>query len=225
MIQIQEIFKTLKFISDSSLLTEGQVKVLLPVLEDEIGIRKTRLIQRLLDRSGLKPIKKLEDFDWKFNPKLPREEIMRMVQTPWAQEIRNFMLIGPGGVGKTHLAKGTCYKAIQQGIPAVFITCSDLIGKIKQSRNKNAVLDHYSTVDLLCIDEIGYVFPDPKEANDIFQIISKRSELASTIVTTNLLPSQWAKVYEAATATAILDRLSLNGSFITCEGRSYRSKK
>lgn len=225
MTRIQETFKALKFISDPSSLTQEQVKVLLPVLEEEMGTRRTRRTQRLLDRSGLKPIKKVEDFDWKFNPKLPREELTQMIQTSWAQEARNFMLIGPGGVGKTHLAKGACYKAIQQGTPAVFITCSDLIGKIKQSRNKTALLDYYSTVQLLCIDEIGYVFPDPKEANDIFQIISKRSEVASTMVTTNLLPSQWAKVFEASTATAILDRLSLNGSFITCEGRSYRSKK
>ena len=182
-------------------------------------------MQYLLTRSGLKPIKKLEDFDWKFNPKLPREEIMRLAQTPWAQEIRNAMLIGPGGVGKTHLAKGICYKAIQQGIPVVFITCHDLISKIKHSRNRVATLEYYAAVKLLCIDEIGYVFPEVKESNEIFQIISKRSELTSTIVTTNLIPSQWGKIFEAATATAILDRLSFNGNFITCEGRSYRSKK
>ena len=87
------------------------------------------------------------------------------------------------------------------------------------------MMQYYSTVKLLCIDELGYVFPNQEQANDIFQMISKRSELTSTIVTTNLVPSQWGKVFEPATATAILDRLSLQGSFIPCEGRSYRSKK
>ena len=87
------------------------------------------------------------------------------------------------------------------------------------------MMDYYSNVKLLCLDELGYVFPTQEQANDIFQIISRRSELVSTIVTTNLVPSQWGKIFEAATATAILDRLSLNGRFITCEGRSYRSKK
>ena len=86
-------------------------------------------------------------------------------------------------------------------------------------------MHYYSTVKLLCLDELGYVFPTQEQANDLFQIISKRSELVSTIVTTNLIPSQWGKIFEASTATAILDRLSLNGNFITCEGRSYRTKK
>jgi DNA replication protein DnaC len=78
---------------------------------------------------------------------------------------------------------------------------------------------------VLCLDELGYVFPSQEEANDLFQIFSKRSELASTVVTTNLVPSDWGKIFEAATATAILDRLSLNGTFLTLEGKSYRSKK
>lgn len=87
------------------------------------------------------------------------------------------------------------------------------------------MLQYYSSIKVLCLDELGYVFPNQDEANDIFQIISKRSELTPTIVTTNLVPSQWGKVFEASTATAILDRLSLSGCFITCEGKSYRSKK
>jgi len=110
-------------------------------------------------------------------------------------------------------------------IPATRISCFDLVEKVKKSTHKYNLLNYYATVKILCLDELGYVFPSQDQANDIFQIISKRSELFPTIVTTNLIPSQWGKIFEAATATAILDRLSLNGNFITCEGRSYRSKK
>lgn len=225
MTPIQEMYKTLKFVSDPKDLTEKQVQVLESVLQEEINVRRERRIEYLLNRSGLKPIKRLEDFDWKFNPKIMREEIMGVAQALCNHEVINCMLIGPAGVGKTHLAKGLGYKAVLECIPVLFITCHDLINKIKQSRNKAATIEYYVKAQVLCIDEIGYVFPDVKEANDIFQIISKRSEVASTIITTNLIPSQWGKIFEAATATAILDRLSFNGKFISWEGRSYRTKK
>ena len=225
MTPIQKIWTQLKFASDCSSLTEEQIKMILPVLEEEAQIRDVKRIQYLIKRSGIKRIKRFEDFDWKFNPKLPRTKIVGFSESPWITEVKNLVLIGPSGVGKSHLAAALCYRAIQQGTPTAFITCFDLVNKLKRSKNKHTMLQYYSTIKVLCLDEMGYVFPNPDEANDIFQIISKRSELTPTIVTTNLVPSQWGKIFEASTATAILDRLSLNGCFITCEGRSYRSRK
>ncbi|MBI5124580.1 MAG: ATP-binding protein [Candidatus Omnitrophica bacterium] len=225
MTQIRQIWSNLKFVSDCSLLTEEQIKVITPILKDEVSTREVKRIRYLLQRSGIKKIKRLEDFDWKFNPELPRTEIMALHQSPWGTDVKNAVLIGPSGVGKSHLASSICYSAIQKGIPTAFITCFDLVNKLKRSNSRYTMMQYYSNVRLLCLDELGYVFPSQEQANDIFQIISKRSEVASTIVTTNLIPSQWGKIFEAATATAILDRLSLNGKFITCEGRSYRSKK
>lgn len=222
---INDIYKALKFVSESSSLTEEQIEVILPVLQEEAAARELRRIQYLLRTSGIKRIKCLKDFDWKFNPQLLRTEIMALSESAWDAQVHNAVLIGPSGVGKSHLASAICHKAIQKGIPTAFITCFDLVNKLKRSTNKVSMIQYYSTIKLLCLDELGYVFPTPEQANDIFQIISKRSELASTIVTTNLIPSQWGKIFEASTATAILDRLSLNGSFITCEGRSYRTKK
>ena len=225
MTQIRQIWNSLKFVSDCSSLTEEQVKAITPILKDEAQAREVKRIQYLLMRSGIKKIKRLDDFDWKFNPGLPRNEIMSLCQSSWGTDIKNAVLIGPSGVGKSHLASAICYQAIQKGIPTAYITCFDLVNKLKRSSSKYTMTQYYSSVKLLCLDELGYVFPSQEQANDIFQIISKRSEIASTIVTTNLVPSQWGKIFEAATATAILDRLSLNGKFITCEGRSYRSKK
>ena len=225
MTPIKQIWEQLKFVSDHSSLTEEQIKAIFPILKEEASIREIRRIRYLLQRSGIKRIKRFEDFDWKFNPQLPRNEILSFSESPWSAEIKNLVLIGPSGVGKSHLASAFCYKAIQKGIPTAFISCFDLVNKLKRSASKYTMLQYYSTIKLLCLDELGYVFPSQEQANDIFQIISKRSELASTIVTTNLIPSQWGKIFEASTATAILDRLNLNGSFITCEGRSYRSKK
>lgn len=225
MINIEQIWKQLKFVSDCSSLSEEQVKTILPVLKEEAAAREHKRMRYLLQRSGIKRIKLLEDFDWKFNPKLPRGEIMAFSGSDWNSETKNLVLIGPSGVGKSHLASAVCYMAIKRNIPTAFISCFDLVNKLKASTNKHTMMAYYSTVKFLCLDELGYVFPTHEQANDIFQIISKRSEIASTIVTTNLIPSQWGRIFEASTATAILDRLNLNGSFITCEGRSYRSKK
>ena len=225
MTHIETIWKQLDFVSDCATLTQEQITTLLPILQQEAAARHVKRIRYLLTRSGIKRIKRLEDFDWKFNPLIKREEILTFTQIAPNAQVRNLVLIGPSGVGKSHLASAICYQAINQGIPTAFITCFDLVHKLKRSLNKHAMLEYYSTIKLLCLDELGYVFPTPEQANDIFQIISKRSELSSTIVTTNLLPSHWGKIFEASTATAILDRLSLNGTFITCEGKSYRSKK
>jgi len=224
MTNLNELWKSLGFISQYSSLTQEQIKIITPILQEELHLRQVQRIRYLLQRSGIKRVKRIEDFDWKFNPKIPRDKIMDFFDSRWVENARNLVLIGPTGVGKTHISQALGYKAIEKGIPTAHLTCFDLVSKLKKSRNKYNLLHYYSTVKVFCLDELGYVFPSQEEANDIFQIISKRSELLPTIVTTNLIPSHWGKLFEAATATAILDRLSLKGSFISCDGRSYRSK-
>ena len=225
MTRLTELWKILKFISDHGELTPDQIQTILPILEDEARARARKQIHYLLGRSGIKRVKRLEDFDWKFNPKLPREKFMAFRNSSWIENTQNLLLIGPSGVGKSHLAAALCYEAIQKGIATAFISCFDLVAKLKRARNKHTLIQYYSTVKVFCLDELGYVFPSQEEANDIFQIISKRSEIGSTLVTTNLVPSAWGKIFDAATATAILDRLSLKGTFLTLEGDSYRGRK
>jgi DNA replication protein DnaC len=225
MTRLTELWKILKFVSEPSSLTPEEIQTILPLLEEEARARELKQIRYLLQRSGIKRIKRLEDFDWKFNPKLPHEKFMAFRNSPWTQNTQNLLLIGASGVGKSHLASALCHDAIQKGIATAFIPCFDLVAKLKRARNKHTLIQYYSTVKVFCLDELGYVFPSQEEANDIFQIISKRSEIGSTVVTTNLVPSAWGKIFDAATATAILDRLSLRGTFLTLEGDSYRGRK
>jgi DNA replication protein DnaC len=98
----------------------------------------------------------------------------------------------------------------------------DLTAKMAKSKNVYNLIDYYGRVPILCLGELGYLMLTREQADSIFQIVSKRAELATTIVTTNLVPYQWGKIFGAA--SAILDRLSLNGRFNTFEGRSYRIK-
>ena len=175
--------------------------------------------------SGIKRIKLLTDFDWAFNPKLPREKFLQFVGTRWLSEPANLLLIGQAGVGKTHLATALCHDALTKGFQTLFMTLFELTAKIARARNPYSLIEFYARVPVLCIDELGYVIPSREQADALFQIISRRVEVNTTIVTTNLIPSQWGKIFDATTASAILDRLSHNGTFLTLEGRSYRSRK
>lgn len=222
---LDDLWKYFRFITPLAEISETEKKMLYKILKEEHSQREVKRVQRLISLSGIKRIKLLEQFDWTFNPKMQRDKIMEFINSNWIENACNLTFIGPAGVGKTHLASAICYQAAQKGYTTVFITSHDLIAKLTKSKNVYTLIDYYSKVRVLCIDELGYVFPSQEYANYIFQIISKRTENVSTIITTNLIPSQWGKIFDSATATAILDRLNMKGMFIIIEGRSYRGKK
>ena len=225
MMNLPDLWKYFKFLTPLEEFSSEDKKILDKFLKDEHKAREIKKIQYLLKKSGIKKIKRLEDFDWTFNPKLPRDKIMEFANSSWVEKAADLTLIGPTGLGKSHIATSLCYQAIQKGYSTVFITSHDLVAKLDRARSVYSLIDYYSKINVLCVDELGYIFPSQEHANYIFQIISKRSEIASTIITTNLVPSNWGKIFDSATATAILDRLSLNGEFITMEGKSYRSNR
>ena len=111
------------------------------------------------------------------------------------------------------------------GCQTIFLSLFDLNAKLAKAQNLYSLIEFYARIPVLCLDELGYVIPTKEQADCIFQIFSKRTEVTTTLVTSNLVPSDWGKIFDSVTASAILDRLSLNGKFITFEGRSYRSKK
>ena len=225
MTNLSELWKYFKFITPHDELTPEDKRLLIKFLTQEQKQRELRRIQNLLRVSGIKKVKRMEDFDWKFNPKIPRDKIMEFVNSDWIRNVANLTLVGPSGLGKSHIAKAICYTAIQKGYATVCITTHDLVSKFKKSKNVYNLVDYYSKIKVFCLDEVGYIFPSRDDTNYIFQIISKRSELLPTIITTNLIPSHWGKLFDSATASAILDRLGLSGTFITFEGRSYRTKR
>jgi DNA replication protein DnaC len=135
------------------------------------------------------------------------------------------VLIGPSGTGKSHVASAICYDAVTKGKQTVFLTLFDLTAKLTKARSVYNLIDYYAKIPVLCVDEIGYVMPTREQADQLFQIVSKRVETGTTIVTTNLVPSQWGKVFDSVTASAILDRLSMNGTFLAFEGKSYRNRR
>jgi DNA replication protein DnaC len=225
MTTLSELWKLFRLFSDPQALSEQERTFLLTFLTEEARLREQKRIEHLMRMSGMKRTKRLSDFDWSFNPKIPMDKIMEFVHTRWLKQPSNLVLIGPAGVGKTHLATALCDEAILKGHQSIFLSLFDLTAKLTKAKNLYSLIDYYAKIPILCLDELGYVVPTKEQADWIFQIVSKRTEVTTTLVTTNLVPSNWGKIFDTVTASAILDRLSMNGKFITFEGRSYRSKK
>lgn len=219
---LETLFKELELKTPVSEVNANNHPDLIAFLEKEKQYREQARIQRLLRQSGLRQVKTFSQFDWSFNPKLPKEEILAFAHEDWITEAANLVLIGDAGLGKSHLAKSLCYEAILKGYPTAFITTFDLISKIKKTPHPATLVDHYGKIAVLCLDELGYTYHKKEDTDLLFQIISKRGEAHSTLITTNLIPKEWGTIFSGPAASAILDRLILNGKFITLEGKSYR---
>ncbi len=191
-------------------------------LRTEIEYRRQHKIKRLLRASGIKQVKTLSQFDWHFNPKISKEDIMSFVNSPWIDGAANLVLIGDTGLGKSHIGSAICYEAILQGHSTACLTAFDLTSKIQKALSPTAKIEYYARLKVLCIDELGYTYHKKEDTDILFQVISKRSEILPTLITTNLPPKEWGSIFSGAAASAILDRLSFNGRFLTFEGRSYR---
>jgi DNA replication protein DnaC len=225
MMNFSELWKSFKFLGDPASLSKEELAFLERFLVEQYQLREKKRIQYLMRASGIKRVKLLNDFDWTFNPKIPRDKIMEFLHTDWLKKPCHLVLIGPAGVGKTHIATAICQDAILKGHQTVFVSLFDLTAKLSRAKSLYSLIDFYAKVPILCLDELGYVLPSKEQGDALFQIISKRTEVATTLVTTNLVPSDWGKIFDAVKATAILDRLSMNGRFITFERRPYRRKK
>jgi DNA replication protein DnaC len=222
---LQSLLRELGCRTPAEEISSDQHPTLLDFLQRESEYRKQHKIKRLLCQSGLKQVKTLDQFDWHFNPKIAKEEILSFLNSPWIEKASNLVLIGDTGLGKSHIAAAICYEAILRGYPTACITAFDLVSKIHKAYNPATKIDYYAKIKVLCIDELGYTYHQKEDTDTLFQIISKRNEILPTIVTTNLAPKEWGTIFSATAASAILDRLSFNGTFITFEGRSYRLLK
>jgi len=204
---------------------------LLEILKLEADKRAKRSRATLTKMAGFPTIKTLEQFDFDFTVGVNRRQIEELSTLEFVKRQENIILLGQSGVGKTHLAIALAYAAVQKRIKARFITASDLIIQMahakKEKRYDSFIRQAILAPALLVIDEIGY-FPMSKEdAHHFFQVISKRYERGATIVTSNLVFSQWSGIFanDKVVTTAILDRLLHHSHVINILGDSYRLKE
>ena len=206
------------------------VQFLHELLKSEVASRMDRSKKVLTKFAGFPSIKTLEQFDYSFSVGVNRKQIEELASLAFIKKHENIILLGQCGVGKTHLAIALAYKAVQNRYKAKFTTIAELLSnanKAKKERKYDLFLKSIINPSVLVIDEIGYFNMNKEEANHFFQIISKRYEKGSTILTSNLVFSKWTQVFagDKIVTTAILDRVLHHSHIINIQGDSYRLKE
>lgn len=194
----------------------------------ELKYREQKKINLRIKLARFPYEKTLADFDFSYQPGINQGIIEDLGSLRFTQENQNVLFVGTSGVGKTHLATAIGIEGCKQGISTQFIRCSDLINKLQTAQvqgQSEEVLRRYARFQILIIDEIGYLPIESVGAKLFFQLIERRYERKSTIITTNIPLSKWGNTFsDKMLANAILDRLVHHAKVIRITGRSYRMK-
>lgn len=210
-------------------LKEEHYPWLSTLLSWELTIRQQRSLERRLNSAKLGRFKPLTDFDWQWPTKIDPQAIHALMQLDFLTDAINIILIGSNGVGKSTLAQNLGYQAVIQGHTVLFTTAANMLSDLAAQDGDNALrrrLQHYARPQLLVIDEIGYLSYSNRHADLLFEIINRRYEQHSTIVTTNRPFGEWAEIFpNAACVVSLIDRLVHHSQVIAIEGDSYRMKE
>lgn len=217
-----------KYISYVESGEKTMIDALYELTELEIDLRTKRAMNACVKVANFPYIKRLSDFDFSFQPSINKEQIMNFKYLQFIENKENIIFIGSPGVGKTHLATAIGIEAASLRTSTYFIGCNDLVLQLKKAHIENRLeqrLKFFSKYKLLIIDEVGFLPLDTESSNLLFQLIAKRYEKNSTIVTTNKSLSRWGEIFgDPVIANAILDRLLHHSHVINIVGRSYRTK-
>ena len=178
-------------------------QVLEQLAQIEVDERSRRSLERRLRLSGIKSFKPMADFDWSWPAKIERDVMERALTLDFLGEGRNLVLVGRNGLGKTMIAQNICHAAVLAGSSVLFRSAPALLEELhRQSpEGRRSKLRSYANVGLLCIDEVGYLSFDDKAADLLYEVINRRYERKSVIVTTNRPFKEWNEVFPNATAS------------------------
>lgn len=206
--------------------TEAWVHKLIEWEEQE---RARRSLVRRLQDAHIGRFKPLCDFDWNWPKRCDRTAVEALMSLDFLKEATNVVLIGPNGVGKSTIAQNIAHQALIHGHTVLFTSAGQLLGNLAALDSDSVLrrrLREYAAAHLLAIDEVGYLSYSNRHADLLFELISRRYEQKSTLITTNRPFSAWTEVFpNAACVVALIDRLVHNAEIISIEGESYRAKE
>jgi DNA replication protein DnaC len=198
------------------------------LLEDELDRRQQARHDRFVRRAGFQDLKLLADFDFGAAPTLDRSLVMAMATCQFIRDHDNWILCGPTGVGKSHLAAAIGYEAIKLGYTVLWVSAHEMLADLFQARADDSYRRKFRSivsVDLLVIDDFGLRPVAEQGAQDLYDVIQKRYERGSIVLTSNRAPAEWDQVFgDALLASAALDRLTHHARITCLSGQSYRQR-
>lgn len=204
----------------------SHVEFLELILQDELLVREERQIDRRVKAASFRELKALDEFDWSFNPSIARKQIFDLATCRFIREAKDVLFLGPPGVGKSFLVQALGYQAIKQGCVVLYRSIFDLVRDFLHDEafdGQEKVLARYLKPDLLIVDDMGMKNLPKRSGEFLFEIILRRYETRSTIMTSNRPLEDWGKLIgDVPSATAILDRFLHHAEIISISGRSYR---
>ena len=221
----ESLDEIIDFITANELsFTEG----LLRLTDVEMDHRKTNLIKAMVKVGAFPFIKEIKDFDFDFQPSVNKAQILEFESLGFIDKKENIVFLGPSGVGKTHLATAIGIASAKKRNATYFIKRHDLIMQLKKAKLENRLddrLKYFNKYKLLIIDELGYLPIDKEDSKLFFQLIDRRYENKSTIITTNINFGEWDDIFgDPVIANAIVDRILHHAKVVTINGKSYRLK-
>lgn len=205
----------------------GHADFLFRLCMDEVERREAKQLDLRLRRANFETSKSLQDFDWTFNPKIQRGKIIDLAACHFVEKQENVLLIGPSGVGKSHLAQAIGERACRAGYSVVYVTAHRMLSRLRAARADQSYdkkLLRYTQPDLLIVDDLGLRPLASDEPIDLYEIIRERYERGAMILTSNRALEEWYPLFpDDLMASAAMDRLLHHAHVVVMEGNSYRN--
>jgi DNA replication protein DnaC len=199
------------------------------LVQDELDRRHSRLLDRRFALSGLPERKELKDFDWAYNPKVPKREVLELATLKFIEAKEGALLIGQPGTGKSHCAKAVAQLAVQQGYKVFYREAHVLIEEINEARELSELRKYRAQInaaDLLLIDDLFLRRLPPNAGDELADVLMSRYEKSSVVITSNRMVDDWGKLLgDVVVVAPLLDRIMHHGRLLKFEGKSYRLKE